>query len=399
MIDALLNDKRYDIEFNGHLSNHNKHAVIALWKLGADHDTIRNYYDTYANETPYGFALEPPRVPMVSITEANWKNYLGKRTSFWSYCDFYQCQVQQKGLKAVLQEFLPQLLPGWVGALTHGAIHMGWALDAANEWMCIEGLAYMSYVYVDMQPQRCFQDTRTESSTKMPLDSLLDIAHYWQDHQATLPCWIESLIEENMRTNQAGIHGELMRSGLQHRIAVMFSHGHQQMYMRPQWIDQLSLEDIWQQLHYLVALVYMAYKGDFFILHLLTSLHAMEHMALHLHTNVQKECVHLYWMGLIGLMFAKAQVLEPQTLNALNGKYQSQYDREPLDEQDPLSWSAIIARAKQEVEEHNPKLVYVLKRMWLLSGKRSIFRLAASEFTQTPILPKSFEKPPVYEAV
>jgi hypothetical protein len=40
-------------------------------------------------------------------------------------------------------------------------------------------------------------------------------------------------------------------------------------------------------------------------------------------------------------------------------------------------------------------MVYVLKRMWKISGYKSIFRIAADHFTKTPELPKTFDEPPV----
>ena len=40
MINELLDDQRYDIEFNGHLTNHVKHAVIALAGLGVPDERI-----------------------------------------------------------------------------------------------------------------------------------------------------------------------------------------------------------------------------------------------------------------------------------------------------------------------------------------------------------------------
>ena len=33
---------------------------------------------------------------------------------------------KKKGLNRVLTEYLPILIPGWVGSLTHAAIHLGW---------------------------------------------------------------------------------------------------------------------------------------------------------------------------------------------------------------------------------------------------------------------------------
>lgn len=45
-------------------------------------------------------------------------------------------------------------------------------------------------------------------------------------------------------------------------------------------------------------------------------------------------------------------------------------------------------------EEHNPKLVYVLRRWWQHTGGRTIYRAGAGQFTATPELPPSFEEPP-----
>src|SRR3990167_1891089 len=52
-IDDLLNDQSRHIEFNGHLTNHAKHAVVALYGLGASYKKIHDYYYHYATLTPY----------------------------------------------------------------------------------------------------------------------------------------------------------------------------------------------------------------------------------------------------------------------------------------------------------------------------------------------------------
>lgn len=78
-ISDLLNDRTYHIEFNGHLTNHVKHAVVALARLGADPERIRSYYDQYAELTPYGYALEAPVASSYVITQSNWKQLFGKR--------------------------------------------------------------------------------------------------------------------------------------------------------------------------------------------------------------------------------------------------------------------------------------------------------------------------------
>jgi len=47
-----------------------------------------------------------------------------------------------------------------------------------------------------------------------------------------------------------------------------------------------------------------------------------------------------------------------------------------------------VARALLEVEEHNPKLVYVMRREWSRTGRRAIYRDASAFFTKTPNVPK-----------
>lgn len=123
-VNQLLNDKTYDTEFNGHLTNHIKHAVIALDGLGIPSSRIQEYYENYATMTPYGMGLEVPRDIKHEINQSSWKDFLGKRTSFWSYCHFFEQEIEQKGIDMVIQEYVPVLMNGWAGALTHGTIHL-----------------------------------------------------------------------------------------------------------------------------------------------------------------------------------------------------------------------------------------------------------------------------------
>ena len=46
--DTLLADETYHIEFQGYLSNHAKHAVVALHGLQAPPDLIQKYWDMCA---------------------------------------------------------------------------------------------------------------------------------------------------------------------------------------------------------------------------------------------------------------------------------------------------------------------------------------------------------------
>ena len=391
LIEELLNLRTYHIEFNGHLSNHVKHAVIALAGLGASPVRIREYHDDYARLTPYGYGLEPPKPSKHVITGDNWTEFVGKRTSFWAYCDHVERQVQAIGLDAVLARYLPVLLPGWAGAFTHATIHLGWALDAGNRWMAIEGIAYMAFTYVSCHPERVVRapDRRREERA---VDSLLRIAAAWDAERDALRAWVEGLVADTASGAAAAIHPELMRSGLQYRIARMLATGHPLINELPAWIDDQPIAASWEQLYHVATILYLAYPGDFVILHLLTSLHAMEHIADRLPPDLRRQAVVCFWIGMLSIVFSRADFPTGATLAALHAQFRDTVD--PPDAAIDRDWAHTVARAIAEEEEHNPKLVYVLRRAWNRSGRRSLYRIAASHFTTTPELPRSFEQPP-----
>jgi hypothetical protein len=395
LIDALLSDQTYHIEFNGHLTNHVKHAVVALAGLGAPPQKIKAYYDNYARLTPYGYGLEPPKASAHIISEANWDRFLGQRTSFSAYCEFFDRQEKKLGLDAVLKQYLPPLLPGWAGAFTHATIHLGWALDAQNRWMAIEGLAYMAFTYVSCCPERAAAASSTGGNADdgQAIDSLLRIAGAWEDNRDALKQWVDALLDDAGSEIAASIHPELARSGLQYRIARLLQEGHPLIYKTPAWIDAQDVSASWRQLYYAVTLLYLAKPGDFILLHLITSLHAMEKIAEHLPDNQKKQVIQCFWIGMLCIVFSGADFPKRSKLTALDLTYRNAIDGvdHPAWRRD---WQQIIARAIEEEEEHNPKLVYVLQRVWKRSGGCSIYRSAAAQFTATPALPPSFETPP-----
>ena len=394
LVDTLLNDQYYHIEFNGHLTNHNKHAVIALNGLGASWERIKSYYDTYAFLTPYGYGLEAAKPSKHVITQDNWTRYLGQRTSFASYCDFFDREEVLLGRDELLNRYVPTLLVGWAGAFTHATIHLGWALDVNHRWMTIEGLAYMAFSYVSCHPERAFTvETRKRSVSESVLDSLLHIAGIWEDDPSLLQNWVEALIEDNRYDAHDGILPELVRSGLQYRIAKLLGKGHPLIYSTPAWLDDLEMSCVWEQLDYTMTLLYMTQPGNFIILHLITSLHAIEQIAHRMPAEQQRFTLKCFWIGILCILFSRGEFPTRTQLEALDLQYKDAIDTNGIPADSP-DWKEIIDRSLCEEEEHNPKMVYVLQRTWQRSGYRSIFRIAGAHFTTTPELPKSFKTPP-----
>lgn len=390
MISELLADKRYDIEFNGHLTNHVKHAVIALAGLGVPEERIAWYYQRYATMTPYGMGLELPRPAKYSVDVDNWRDFLGKRSSFEAYCKFFQQQIGEYGREQALARYLPELIDGWVGSLTHGTIHLGWALLAEHDGMIVEGLAYMAYSYVPCHYHRARPEPGLEEMT--PFESLLRLARCWQRQPAEMRAWQSATIDTPAAEIAARIHPELQRSGLQYRIACVLHQGHGEIYRQPAWLTQLDLEAAWLQLYQTVTLIYMAAPGNFLLLHLVTSLLAMEQLAGCLPEQAARQALSSYWVGMQCMLFATGNLAHPEKLQALHKAYSEASDdiRDPLWERE---WRLLTARAVEEEEEHNPKLVYVMKLLWSRT-ERTLYRAAAHQFTTTPELPPSFEHAP-----
>lgn len=388
----LLDDRTYHIEFNGHLTNHAKHAVVALTRLGASPERIRSYYDGYAELTPYGFALEAARGSEHAISETNWTDLFGQRTSFSAYCDFFDRQERELGTEEMLRRYLPPLVPGWVGAFTHAAIHLGWALDVGHRWMTVEGLAYLAFSSVSCHPERSTAAGGAGDAGEMAVDSLLRIAGVWEDDHA-LRERVEALVTDTASGLAAGIHPELVRSGLQFRNARMLTEGHPLIYRIPAWIDDQDAAVSWEQLHYAVTLLYLARPGDFVLLHLITSLHAMEQIADRVPADRRKDVVKCFWIGMLCVLFSEALLPGRTELATLHAAHVDAVDASPSRTGDS-GWDEIVRCAIDEEEEHNPKMAYVLRRQWERTGRRSIFRVAAAHFTTTPELPESFEEPP-----
>lgn len=387
----LLADRSYHIEFNGHLTNHAKHAVVALAGLGVAPERIERFYDDYAELTAYGFGLEPSRPARGEVTEATWTSHLGARHSFAAYLDYFDTHVRDHGLATTLHRHLPTLLPGWVGAFTHATIHLGWGLDAGSVPMTTEGLAYLAFSYDTCHPERATVDTDLDHDETV-VGSLLRIAGHWQDRHDELRAWALAVTGDTSPEALAGVHPELVRSGLQYRIARLLAEGHPLIYGTPAWLDREEPENLWPQLYHVVTLLYLADPGDFVLLHLITSLYAMERIAEHLPPPSRREVVRQFWVGMLCVVFSGAAVPSRDKLTALHTAFDGAVDQDGA--QSARDWAHLVARASEEVEEHNPKLVYALLRVWEATGRRSIFRAAAAQFTRTPELPPSFDAPP-----
>jgi len=288
----------------------------------------------------------------------------------------------------MLAEYVPTLLPGCVGSLMHGTIHLGWGLDSGNRWMTIEGLAYMAFSYMSCQPDKKFPSTQGAETHTSVLGSLLHIAEAWENENEALNKWREDTLNNEKYSASSGFHPELSFTGFQNDVAKVLTEGHPLIHTTPAWIENLDRDTVWKELYEGITLLYLAKPGDFLALHLVTSLYGLEQIVNRLPLDQQRRAIKCYWTAMLGVIFADDEIPTRAQLEALHSKYEDAVDPEKgITEEnlweEPL-WKDIVDRAILEEEEHNPKLVYVQRLLWSRWGHRSLFRVAASHFTTTP---------------
>ncbi|CAM9094515.1 unnamed protein product [Chrysoparadoxa australica] len=390
----LLDDESFAIEFRGYLSNHSKHAVIALAGLQASAEEIQRYWDQYTTMTPYNLPLEPAEVldeAMKTYTPNDWQEALGKKVDFPALCAFFDQQEREIGTTGLMQLYAPVLLEGLAGALTHGVIHLGWALDACNRHMTVEGLAYMVFSYISVGAERF----TAADGTSNPVASLLHVADEWETQNVKQ--WVEDVKAEPKYSEEAGFHTELASFSLSlpHSFHLVLNAGYPLMLAVPSWMEDMEVGELLEQLYKAVTLLYLGSagqpdtvngNGDFVVLHLLTSLWAVEQIITLLPEDQQRKGLKCFWSAMIGLLFTSSHGFPARSaLEGVSSKFASAVDDCPTSlPKEGKNWEELVPLAIAEEEEHNIKLVYVTRELWKRYGHWTGFRLAASSFTLTP---------------
>lgn len=386
--ERLLSNRIYDIEFNGYLSNHAKHAVIALDRLRAPEERIQEWWDQYTKVTPYGLRLHEVNQEWDSVVpcgggDDEWNEIRGRKEKWQEMCVFLQKELSGRfggDVDELVRAHAPDLLPGMAGALTHGIIHLGWAIDAESEWMIIEGLAYLNFCFLGVDPEKIgVVDEGEGSGEETPLQSLIGAAERWEkdDLANTWIAKVKSKYGEDF-------HSELVPAGFQWQLAKVLEEPHEVATKVPRWMIDTPLPDLWQGLYRTVVLVYLATRdsegnGNFLVLHAITSLWGLEHVLRVLDDDeVTRTSLQQYYTMLVCLLCAStAGFPSSGSLRMTADKYGSTLTEEP-------DWDPIEARGMAEEEEHNIKLVYVCRELWRRYGRWSGFCEAARSFTLTP---------------
>ena len=372
-----LADVAWDIEFQGYLTNHVKHAIIALKGLDAPKERIDGYWKEYTSETPYGIPLDAGNFtkPSEPLKDDEWKGLIGKKKSFSKLCYYFEAEIDKFGSDAVVKAALPLLIDGIPGALTHGIIHCGWGLASGSKWMTIEGLAYLAFSHVSVMPERYVTETLPGST---PMESLL----YLADHKEEFAEFSKATKADVEKYPKETFHPELVVAGFQWQVAKILDAGHPLFYQKPTWLEN---DNLLEDMYDLVSTLHVVSKGNFLILHLVTSLWGLE-QALVAADDPELKIAGLraFWITLQGLLTTSGGGFPSRAdIEAVITSNNNKYD-DPTDSSVVTNWSQLAKDAIYQIEEHNIKLVYVEKDLWERYDYKSLYRTAASYFCETP---------------
>ena len=126
-------------------ANHAPMVLIALYRMGADHDQLRQYY---AKVEIGSTASEKRALQAQRIDRGSWTKYLGIFGAWSSYRQFFQDEIGKHGVQEVLASYLPPLMRGVAGHAFHPLIRVGYGIDLNDKDEIAFGLAYWASAYL-----------------------------------------------------------------------------------------------------------------------------------------------------------------------------------------------------------------------------------------------------------
>jgi hypothetical protein len=139
-------------EYGPHgLANHGPMAAEALVRLGRA-DAVPAWAAAYARQLQAAPAPAPK-----PLSDEAWPQALGQADRFPEWLTLFETEMADRPVKAVIGEWVPRLVPGTVGAATHGLIRTAHGLRALGEAdtparrvEVATGLAYWASVYQEL---------------------------------------------------------------------------------------------------------------------------------------------------------------------------------------------------------------------------------------------------------
>lgn len=131
---------RYDT-----VNNHAPMVLIALYRLGADENQLRNYYKSLRRDTP---TVESDSEQAPPIVAARWSELLGDFRACGSYCRFFKSIIDERGAEKVLRAYVSPLMSGVAAHAFHPLLRLGYGIDLKDQDEIAFALGYWAAAYL-----------------------------------------------------------------------------------------------------------------------------------------------------------------------------------------------------------------------------------------------------------
>lgn len=292
----LDDSARWDAEYGHNLASHLPMALTALARLGAD-DTRRA---AFARHYATRLHAAPPSEPWPAGEP--WQSRFGDPRAWPAYRSLCNDWLDHEGAPAVLQQVLPPLLRGVGAAAFHGLIRTAYAVAAGHSHELADALAYWACRWFAL-------------GTPARKGAEPDPARVLAAWKIAKPA--PALIAERMAVVAAEPSFAAVAEGL-----------------------HIDRDTTLAQLARLAASRY-AQTGDFTVLHLLTSAHALRILLPWLDEDDLPDALGHYWRAFAAGYGASGMAQEARAAER------------PV----PLPWPAIVSLAITSDDDHVIKLV------------------------------------------
>ena len=126
-------------------ANHAPMVLIALYRMGADLDQLRQYYAHVETGRP---ASETDSLQGRQIDHGTWTKHLGTLGAWSSYRQFFQAEIDKHGVQEVLATYVSPLMRGVAGHAFHPLLRVGYGIDLNDKDEIAFGLAVWASVYL-----------------------------------------------------------------------------------------------------------------------------------------------------------------------------------------------------------------------------------------------------------
>jgi hypothetical protein len=312
---------RYDIEHN-----HAPMVLIALYRMGADENQLRRYYNNLQIGTSIFESVSQQTPPIVA---ARWMTSLGDFRACGSYCRFFKSEIDRLGLEEVLRCYVSALMTGVAAHAFHPLLRLGYGVDLMDHEEIALALGYWAATYL---PAPEVSESKTGTG---PVDLL------------------------NTLANTASLRAIRPESrSIADRIREFYSHEDFQSLLRP---IRLDAERPLQGISLAIAEAFVE-NHHFTMLHGVTSCHALR-IILPYCDNVQK-AIGEYWYAICATYLSVVNLSADMHC--------------PLPESD-LGWQRIQEQAIATGIEHTIKLTYSCAKEAKEYGRDVYRRLALRE--------------------